>query len=216
MRPEAVIFDLDGVIVSTDEFHYEAWKALAEKEGIPFDRKKNNRLRGISRRESLLIILEEKAESYGEEEISAMLEWKNNKYKELLISLGPSDILPGVAETLETLNRCGIKTAIGSSSKNAPFILKQIGLEKSFDVIIDGNQIKFSKPDPEVFLKGSDAMGIMADKVLVVEDALAGVEAAKNAGMKVLALGDASRSDQADYRAYDLTDGIVVRIMKGS
>jgi len=203
---EAVIFDLDGVIVSTDEFHYQAWKKLADEEGIYFDRQINERLRGVSRLESLEIIMERATKNYTEDEKKALAEHKNNYYRQLLNNLSPGDILPGVMEILNDLKKAGIKLGIGSSSKNTPVILEKIGLSDFFDAISDGNQIKKSKPDPEVFLLAASKLQVPPEKCLVVEDADAGVEAAINAGMKCLAVGAASSNPKAHLRAASLKD----------
>ncbi len=192
---KAVIFDLDGVIVSTDECHYLAWKKIADEENIFFDREINNRLRGVSRMESLDIVLEKAAREYTPEEKNSLAEKKNNFYKEYIKSLTPADILAGVMENLETLKAKGIKIAIGSSSKNTPAILKQIGLENYFDAISDGNNIKKSKPDPEVFVKAADMLGMKYSECMIVEDADAGIQAGKNAGMLTLAVGKATGAD---------------------
>lgn len=133
---KAVIFDLDGVIVSTDDCHFKAWKRMADEENIYFDRKINNRLRGVSRMESLDIILEKSKRKYSQSEKTALAERKNEYYKQLITQLKPDDILPGVMERLEELKHNGIKVAVGSSSKNTPIILKQIGLENFFDCSI--------------------------------------------------------------------------------
>ena len=180
---KAVIFDLDGVIVSTDGFHYRAWKAMADNEGIYFDETINNRLRGVSRMESLEIILERATKTYTPEEKEAMATAKNDIYRESLVQLTPEDILPGVMDMLTTLRGMGVKLAIGSSSKNTPVILKQIGLGDYFDAVADGNQIKNSKPDPEVFLLAAKLLGIDPADCVVVEDAYAGIDAAKAGGM---------------------------------
>lgn len=201
----AVIFDLDGVIVSTDECHYEAWKRMADEEGIYFDRTINERLRGVSRVESLEIILERAAKPYDEQQKLEMTDRKNNYYRELIQKLTPADILPGVMKFIGELDSRGIKTAIGSSSKNSPVILERIGLLNSFDAVVDGNHIKKSKPDPEVFLKAAQALGIPAEECLVVEDADAGVEAAVAAGMKVLGVGAAAENKSATYKAPSLS-----------
>ncbi|MBN2273131.1 MAG: beta-phosphoglucomutase [Bacteroidales bacterium] len=203
---KAVIFDLDGVIVSTDEFHYLGWQKLADEEGIFFNRTINERLRGVSRLESLEIILEKAAKSYSPEEKKALAEKKNGYYRELLKTLSPSDILPGAIELVNALKNAGIKVAIGSSSKNTPFILRQIGLADTFDAVSDGNQIKKSKPDPEVFLLAASKMQISPGHCLVVEDADAGVEAALNAGMKCLAVGSAYNHPQAHLKANSLSE----------
>lgn len=211
---EAVIFDLDGVIVSTDEYHYQAWKKLADEEGIYFDRHINERLRGVSRLESLDIIMEKANKKYTEEEKKILAERKNDYYREWLNKLTPEDILPGVLEKLEELKKAGIRLGIGSSSKNTPVILEKIGLSGFFDAVSDGNQIKKSKPDPEVFLLAASKMNVPAEKCLVVEDADAGIEAAINAGMKCLAVGAASSNKKAQLRAGSLQE-ISVQQMLG-
>lgn len=192
---KAVIFDLDGVIVSTDECHYKAWKRMADEEGIYFDREINNRLRGVSRADSLEIILEQAEKEYSIIEKEQMSERKNNYYKDFIVGLTPDDILPGAMKTLEELKSNGIKIAIGSSSKNTPIILKQIGLDNYFDAVSDGNNISKSKPDPEVFLKAADMLGIPYTECAIVEDADAGVEAGKRAGMKTVAVHGAKEAD---------------------
>ncbi|MBP1668041.1 MAG: Beta-phosphoglucomutase [Bacteroidetes bacterium] len=209
----AVIFDLDGVIVSTDEFHYQGWQRLADEEGIYFDRKTNERLRGVSRLESLEIILEKADRNYSREEKAEMAERKNNYYRDLLHTLTPDDVFPGVMEMLKELKEKGIKIAIGSSSKNTPSILQKIGMESSFDAVSDGNQIKRSKPDPEVFLLAASKLQIPPGQCLVVEDADAGVEAAINAGMKCLAVGSASANPKAHLRANNLNEITVEQIL---
>ena len=183
---KAVLFDLDGVIVSTDNCHYKAWKQMADEEGIYFDEKINNRLRGVSRMESLAIVLERATKSYSDAEKAALAERKNNYYKELITALTPADILPGAMENLKALKESGIKIAIGSSSKNTPVILKQIGLDSYFDAVSDGNNIKNSKPDPEVFVKAAEMLGI---------------EAGRAGGMKTLSVNGAKG---ADYFAENL------------
>ena len=155
---EAVIFDLDGVIISTDEYHYQAWKALADELGVYFDRTINNRLRGVSRMESLDIVLERAKKEYTPAEKEAMAEKKNGIYKELLKNMSPKDLSDEVKDTLDTLRNRGYLLAIGSSSKNAPFILERIGLSGYFDAVSDGNNIQRSKPDPEVFVKAAEML----------------------------------------------------------
>lgn len=184
-----VIFDLDGVLVTTDELHYQAWKQVADQEGIYFDRTINHRLRGVSRMESLEIILERAGRQYSPEEKLAMANRKNNLYRELLQTLTPADILPGVNAILAELRRRGIKMAIASSSKNTPLILSRVGLKDAFDVVADGNDITHSKPHPEVFLLAAQRLGLPPADCLVVEDAVAGIEAGRRAGMAVLGIG---------------------------
>ncbi|WP_458121409.1 beta-phosphoglucomutase [Paenibacillus sp. Z6-24] len=201
MTIKAVIFDLDGVIVSTDQYHYQAWKKMSDEEGIKFNETINNRLRGVSRMESLEIILEKAERTYTPEEKQALAERKNTYYRESLNEVKPEDMLPGAKHTIEELKKRGVKIAIGSSSKNTPTILKQIGLADAFDAVADGNDITRSKPDPEVFLLAAERLGVPPEECLVVEDAEAGVQAAIAGGMNVAAVGDAGlHSQDADYR----------------
>ena len=199
MKYQAVIFDLDGVICFTDELHYRAWKKVADEQSIPFDRTVNNRLRGVSRMASLEIILEKASRPYTQEEKLAIAEEKNNYYRELLADMSPADVSDDVRSTLEALKGRGVKLAIGSSSKNTRFILKQIGLEDFFDAISDGNNITQSKPDPEVFLKAAEYLGLKPEVCLVVEDAEAGIEAACAGGFASAGLGEASRYGRTTY-----------------
>jgi len=203
---EAVIFDLDGVIVSTDQYHYQAWKKMADLEGIYFDEKINHRLRGVSRIESLEIILERADKTYNKEEKHNLATYKNEVYVNLLAYISKKDILPYVEEVLMSLKEKGVKIAIGSSSKNAKAILNYIGLYDAFDVIADGNDIKHSKPAPDIFLVASKRLGVAPEKCMVVEDAIAGIIAAKKAGMMGVAIGDAKHSDLADVKINDLRE----------
>jgi len=197
---EAIIFDLDGVIVSTDDLHYKAWKHMADIEKIDFDKKINHRLRGVSRMESLNIILEKASKTYSNKEKQELALIKNNYYVELLNELTPKDILPNILEVLETLKEKGIKIAIGSSSKNAKKILNHINLYDKFDVIADGHDIENSKPAPDVFLVAAKKLAVNPKNCIVVEDAIAGIEAAKRADMIAVAVSDARKSELADYK----------------
>ncbi len=200
MRFEAVIFDLDGVICFTDEYHYLAWKTVADEINVPFDRKVNNRLRGVSRMESLDIILEKYAGTpLTKEEKSRLAERKNELYREYLKQMSPADLPVEVRETLDALRGLGLKLAIGSSSKNASFILSRIGLEGYFDAVSDGNGITRSKPDPEVFVNAARLLGIPPEKCLVAEDAVSGARAAHAADMKAACLGDAAEQGAGDW-----------------
>lgn len=203
---KAVIFDLDGVLVSTDELHFQGWKALAEREGIYFDREINNRLRGVSRMESLEIVLERAKRIYSEVEKAEMAAYKNGIYVRLLDSLTPADRLEGVSACLAALREAGMKLAVGSSSKNTPKILERTGLAAEFDAVADGNDISRSKPDPEVFLKAAEKLGVEPKFCAVVEDAEAGIQAAKAAGMLAVAVGDAKKSPLADLCLESLAD----------
>lgn len=201
-----VLFDLDGVIVSTDDCHYQAWKRMADEEGIPFDRHVNERLRGVSRMESLSIILERAVKTYSEAEKELLASRKNKYYVQLIGQLTRDDILPGTLDTLNWLKQRGIKVAIGSSSRNTPIILRQIGMSEAFDAVADGNAIRHSKPDPEVFLLAANMLGFNPQNCLVVEDADAGIEAALAGGMRALGLGSASANEHATFRANSLAD----------
>ncbi|MBN2539913.1 MAG: beta-phosphoglucomutase [Bacilli bacterium] len=203
---KGVIFDLDGVIVSTDEFHYKAWKKLADRENIPFDKTINNRLRGVSRAESLEIILEKAKKEYTDSQKQEMLEFKNDIYKESLSELKRYDILDNFNELYEQLKENNIKMAIGSSSKNTKRILKQIELSDAFDAIADGTDITRSKPDPEVFLIAAKRLGLNPEECVVIEDAIAGIEAAKAGQMTAIAINDAKNCDKADYRIDNLLE----------
>ena len=206
MKYEAIIFDLDGVICFTDKYHYQAWKAVADKLGIYFDEVINNRLRGVSRMESFEIILERYDGVMSEEDKIAYTTKKNDIYKELLKNMSPADLSSEVKKTLDALRAKGLKLAIGSSSKNTPFILGQLGLGDYFDAISDGNNITKSKPDPEVFVKASQFVETPADKCLVVEDAKAGLEAAIGGGMDCAAIGDAVKSGLGTYNLTMFSD----------
>lgn len=199
MKYKGIIFDLDGVICSTDNYHYLAWKALADRLGIPFDRERNNLLRGVSRMASLEIILEKSNKTYTEDEKIAFATEKNDLYRELLHEMSPNDLSDEVRTALNALRAAGLKLAIGSSSKNTPFILERIGLGDYFDAVADGNCITHSKPHPEVFLKAADMIGLCPADCCVVEDARAGVEAARAGGFDCAAMGDAKDDERATY-----------------
>ena len=199
MKYKGIIFDLDGVICSTDEYHYQAWKQLADRIGVPFDRKVNNRLRGVSRMASLDIILERSARVYTDEEKLAMANEKNETYRKLLEKMTPRNLTDEVRSTLEWLSEQGLRMAIGSSSKNTPLILASIGLAGWFDAVCDGNQITHSKPDPEVFTKAAAMLALQPADCLVVEDALAGAEAGHRGGFDVACVGDAALAGAGEY-----------------
>lgn len=203
---KCVIFDLDGVLVSTDEYHYQAWKQLAQELQIPFDRHDNLRLRGVSRMDSLNIVLEKSSKTYSQDEKKAMADKKNGIYKGLLKNLTPDDSLPAAKESLIWLHSKEILTAVGSSSCNAGNILHRIGLDAYLDTVITGLDITHSKPHPEVFAKAAQASGCLPEECLVVEDADSGVAAGKAAGMKVLALSTASQNPDADFSAPSLKE----------
>jgi len=199
-----VIFDLDGVLVTTDEFHYLSWKKVADAEGIYFDREINHRLRGVSRMISLEIVLERSPRQYSDQEKLALAERKNTIYRNLLDRLGPGDALPGAIPLIEDLRRAGVRIAIGSSSKNTRYIIERLEIGPLLDAIVDGNDIRQSKPDPEVFLTAAARLGLPPADCVVVEDAEAGLEAARRAGMRVVALGPAVRGLPSDLWAESL------------
>lgn len=204
---KAVIFDLDGVLVFTDAFHYQAWKQMADRLGIYFDEKINNRLRGVSRMDSLEIILENyKGAPFSYAEKCALADEKNEAYKKLLQKMTAADVSEEVRRTLRELRDRGYKLAIGSSSKNTQFILAQTKLEDVFDAVSDGTNISRSKPDPEVFLKAASFLGEQPRDCLVVEDAEAGIDAAKSGGMKAAGIGAAARYERTDYRIQKISD----------
>lgn len=206
MKYQGIIFDLDGVICNTDQFHYQAWKALADKLGIYFDQEINHRLRGISRMQSLEIVLESYEKPVTLEEKIKYAEEKNTLYRECLKTMTPSDLCGEVKSTLDTLKSKGLKLAIGSSSKNAGFILEKLGLSEYFHAVSDGNNILHSKPDPEVFLKASELLKIQPEKCLVVEDAVAGVYAACNAKMDCAGIKEAAQCENVSYRLEKFSD----------
>jgi beta-phosphoglucomutase len=203
---KAVIFDLDGVICFTDQYHFKAWKALADEEGIYFDENINNRLRGVSRMDSLEIILEKADRTYSQEEKEQMAKKKNDLYVSLLAQMSPADLSDEVKGTLDELRSRGYRLAIGSSSKNTKRILKQIGLGDYFDAISDGTNITNSKPDPEVFLKAAEMLGEQPADCLVVEDALAGIEAAYRGGFQSAGIGEAATHAHVTYPIKTFSD----------
>lgn len=202
----AIIFDLDGVICSTDRYHYLAWKALADRLGLPFDERVNGQLRGVSRMESLEIILGEHGAEYSDAEKLALAEEKNNIYKSYLSTMTPGDLSKDVRMTLHTLRQRGYLLAIGSSSKNTRQILKQLGLSDFFDAIADGTMIAKSKPDPEVFLLAASILGVSPENVLVIEDAESGVRAAKAGGFRAIGIRTEGNDPDSDITIKKLSN----------
>ncbi len=206
---KGVIFDLDGVLVSTDELHYKAWKRLADEIGIrEFNKEDNEKQRGVSRMESLEIVLNKGQKRYTPKEKEALAERKNSYYREMLETLDDHAALAGVVATLEMLQTKGILIGIGSVSKNAPLILAKTGLLKYIDQVSCGFDIKRSKPDPEVFEVAASKLNLKEEECLVVEDSAAGVVAAKAANMKSLGVGPYYKILGADYQAKTLLDVI--------
>lgn len=210
---KTVIFDLDGVLVTTDELHYQAWRQLADEEGITgFTREDNLRQRGVSRMASLEVVLEKTDKEYSDEEKLALAERKNNIYVESLANLDKSAVLDGVFEFIAFFKEKNIKTAVGSASKNTPLILEKTGLAGLFDAVSCGLDTQKSKPDPEVFLIAADRLGVPYENCLVIEDSDAGIQAAKVGGMLALAVGAAKGNVQADYHAENLSDMSIRKI----
>ena len=202
---KAVIFDLDGVLVTTDELHFEAWKALADKLGInDFTKEDNVRQRGVSRMASLEVVLEKTDRVFSEEEKLTLAEEKNEIYVRSLSSLSETDVLSGANEFIDYLKSKGIKTAVGSASKNTPLILEKTKLTNKFDAVSCGLDTTKSKPDPEVFLIAAKKLGVAPCDCVVVEDSDAGIEAAKTGGMYAIAVGAAEHNPKADVAIKDL------------
>lgn len=202
----AVLFDLDGVLVSTDEFHYQAWKAIADGLHIPFDRRQNDRLRGVSRMESLELLLEGGSRVFTRAEKLLLAEEKNKLYRRALAQMTPEYLAPAVLRLLQDCRALGLKLAVGSSSRNAPEILQRVGLGGWFDAVVDGSMLQNAKPDPEVFLQAAALLDVPPQCCLVVEDAVTGIEAGVRAGMRTAAVGSARRSPLATVRLEDVTD----------
>lgn len=215
MKYQAIIFDLDGVICHTDMFHYRAWQQIADEIGVYFDEKINNRLRGVSRRDSLEIILESHPVQLDEAAKEYYLSKKNDLYRGLLQQMSPADLSGEVKSTMDRLRSQGIRLAIGSSSNNAKFILKQLGLENYFDAVSDGTNISRSKPDPEVFLKASEYLAVEPHLCLVVEDAESGIIAARAANMDCAAYGVGTTYNLADYNLQHFSDLLAIFLNEG-
>jgi len=196
MHIKAFIFDLDGVLTDTAEYHYRGWKRLADELEVPFSRADNEALRGIPRRESLMLIL--KGRAYPEAQIQAMMERKNNYYLESIREISPHDILPGTRELLEEIRAAGLKTALGSASKNAPEVIQRLGIDSLLDVVSDGHSTERQKPAPDLFLHAAAQLNLSPAECVVVEDAAAGIEAAKAGGFRCVGLGPRERVGDAD------------------
>jgi beta-phosphoglucomutase len=196
MKILGFIFDLDGVITDSAEFHFQAWKRLADEEGIPFTREDNEALRGIPRRQSLLALL--KGKIYPEDKLLEMMDRKNRYYQDLIAGITPEDLLPGAKDLLIEIRIAGYKAALGSASKNAREVIARLGIESLFDAIADGYSVEKQKPAPDLFLHAAAQLGLSPEQCLVVEDAAAGIDAAKAGGFFAVGLGDANRLAQAD------------------
>jgi beta-phosphoglucomutase len=199
------IFDLDGVLTDTAEYHYRGWKRLADEVEIPFTREDNEALRGIPRRESLLLILKER--QYSEEEILEMMERKNRYYLDFIRDITPHDLLPGARELLEEIRAAGLKSALGSASKNATEVIERLGIADLLDAIADGHSVKVQKPAPDLFLYAAAQLGLKPSECVVVEDAAAGIEAARAGGFLSIGIGPRERVAMADLILPNL-DGV--------
>ncbi len=196
-RPKAIIFDLDGVLTDTSEYHYRAWKRLADEEGIPFTHQENDEyLRGVSRRESLMYII--RGRNYSEAQIQEMMDRKNRYYNEMITSMSPQDLVTGGRDLLSEIRNAGIKVAIASGSKNCRLVLEHLDIMSYLDGIADGYSVVNSKPAPDLFVYAAGLVQVPTPDCLGVEDADAGIEAIKTAGMQALAIGPKERFHRAD------------------
>ena len=196
-QPKAIIFDLDGVLTDTSEYHYQAWKHLADDEGIPFTHEENDaHLRGVGRRDSLTYLL--KGRKVSNEQFEEMMDRKNRYYTELIKNMSPKDIVAGGVALLKAIRAAGIKTAIASASKNCMTVLNQLEITSYFDGIADGNSVVNGKPAPDIFVYAAGMVRVPTDECLGVEDADAGIEAIKAAGMTALGIGPKERFHKAD------------------
>jgi beta-phosphoglucomutase len=210
MTIRGFIFDLDGVLTDTAEYHYRGWKRLADEEGIPFTRDDNEHLRGIPRRESLMLIL--KGRTYPEEKIQEMMERKNSYYLEFIREVSSKDLLPGARELLEEIRLVGLKSALGSASKNARDVIRRLGISDLLDAISDGSSVERQKPAPDLFLHAARLLNLKPEECVVVEDAAAGIEAARAGGFRTLGLGPRERVGDADV-VFDSLKGVMLAVV---
>lgn len=206
MTIKGLLFDLDGVIVSTEQNHYVAWKRTADELGIDFGHKENEQLKGLSRVDSLKAILALANKTIDQDYFDALLQTKNEFYLQSIQTLSKSDLLPGVLALLEEATKRGILLGVGSSSKNAPFILDLLGITSYFKIIVDGTMVDYPKPHPEVFLKGATALGVLPEECIVFEDASSGIQAAKAGGFYAVAVGNKEIEALGDAYLTDLTE----------
>lgn len=206
MNKIGVIFDLDGVIVDTAKYHFLAWKNLADNLGFEFTETHNELLKGVSRVRSLEILLDIGNVKLSDEKKQKILVRKNEEYLKYIAKMGSEEILPGASELLDLLDSLGIKYVLGSASKNASLILKQVNLLERFFGIVDGNSVSKAKPDPEVFLIGAQKLNLQPQNCIVFEDAMAGVEAANKANMISIGIGDKKTLSKANFNFNNLTE----------
>jgi beta-phosphoglucomutase len=217
VRPlRGVIFDLDGVLVSTDRFHFRAWKELAGELGLAFDEAVNQRLRGVSRQESLRLIFEHNRRPLPPaQEFEALCARKNRRYVELVGTMTPADVLPGAERLLDELRKAGVRTAVASASRNTPLVLERTGLGAHLDAVADGNDVRRSKPDPEAFLLAVRRLGLVPADCLGVEDAAAGIEAIHGAGMVAVGIGTAAAGAARSFPSVaELTAGALAEVFE--
>ncbi len=204
-KPNAIIFDLDGVLTDTSEYHYQAWKRLADDLGIPFTREENDaHLRGVSRRESLMYII--RGRQYTEDQIQEMMDRKNRYYNEMIKKMTPNDLVPGGRELLQEIRQAGIKIAVASGSKNARTVLDLLDINNYLNGIADGYDVTNGKPAPDIFVFAAGLLNTPTSQSLVLEDAAAGVEAAKKGGMMAIGIGPQDRFQGADKVLPDLAN----------
>lgn len=210
---DAVLFDLDGVLVRSDEYHYRGWKRLADEEGWNFDKTLNHQLRGVSRMDSLQIILDHNAVELSADEKRALADRKNRYYRESLADMSEEDYIPGAQELLPALRDAKVLMAVCSSSRNAPYILEVLDITDLFDAVVSGHDIERTKPDPQVFTLAADRLGVPYDRCVVFEDAESGIQAALNGGMHAVGVGDKDHLPSADVVVADLTGISVNRLL---
>ena len=213
MHIAACIFDLDGVIVDTAMYHFLAWKRLADQLGIPFTKEDNERLKGVSRMASLEIILEIGGRKLNDNRKQEYATLKNNWYIDYISKMTSDEILPGSLRFINELRDANVRVAIGSASKNTPLILKQVGILELFDAVADGNNVRNAKPDPEVFYKAASMLGIKPENCVVFEDAIAGVQAALNAGMMSIGVGSAKILTKAHFVVSGLNEMNIEKLL---
>lgn len=202
------IFDLDGVLTDTAEYHYQAWKRMANKLGIPLDREMNEQLKGISRMDSLerILALGNQTEKYSVEEKEQLANEKNEDYKKLILSVTPNDLLPGIANLLADLKKENIRLALASASKNGPVIMEKLGIADLFDTVVDPASLANGKPDPEIFIKGAEQLQLKPEECVGVEDAQAGIESINAAGIFSVGVGTKEMMKNADYAVSDTSE----------
>lgn len=210
------IFDLDGVLTDTAEYHYQAWKRMANKLGIPLDREMNEQLKGISRMDSLerILALGNQTEKYSVEEKEQLANEKNEDYKKLILSVTPNDLLPGIADLLADLKKENIRLALASASKNGPVIMEKLGIADLFDTVVDPASLANGKPDPEIFIKGAEQLQLKTEECVGVEDAQAGIESINAAGIFSVGVGTKEMMKNADYAVSDTSELKLSDILK--